>query len=313
MMNLYQHSILVKIGAVAVSLVLAAPLGASAEKKWRTYGNCELIPNDANDGDSFHVKTPRHYLFRLYWVDTPETDRRVPERVTEQAAYWGIGEEDTLRLGQQAAAFTREFLKDGFTVHTRRQDAMGQSSRERFYANVEVGNDSLAIALVRAGLARRHGFGDVHPGGPRESTFARKLQEAEEQARAEQAGAWGMEREEGGGVSSGVLPPRSPVQPDPMRLVRHLAPPPNGSVVDEEAGATTMVLDRTLDVYSLKDGRYVGRLKPGRRVWVLGPSTPGMARIRFLTGEKKALEGQCRLRDLPEPTPVDDGPGVAHE
>ena len=44
------------------------------EKEWITLDNCQLIPNKANDGDSFHVRANEtEYLVRLYFVDAPET------------------------------------------------------------------------------------------------------------------------------------------------------------------------------------------------------------------------------------------------
>ena len=56
--------------------------------RWLTLTNCRYLPNAANDGDSFHVRAEgREYIFRLYFVDTPETDDGIPERVKEQAKY----------------------------------------------------------------------------------------------------------------------------------------------------------------------------------------------------------------------------------
>ena len=51
--------------------------------------DCRLIPNPANDGDSFHVSAgEKEYLFRLYLVDAPETDEMTPRRLIEQAKYF---------------------------------------------------------------------------------------------------------------------------------------------------------------------------------------------------------------------------------
>jgi len=42
-------------------------------KKWETLVDCKLKNNSFNDGDSFHVSHKgKEYIFRLYFVDTPE-------------------------------------------------------------------------------------------------------------------------------------------------------------------------------------------------------------------------------------------------
>ena len=56
------------------------------EKDWITLDDCKLIPNKANDGDSFHIRTnDNEYLVRLYFVDAPETASIGPARLIEQA------------------------------------------------------------------------------------------------------------------------------------------------------------------------------------------------------------------------------------
>jgi hypothetical protein len=59
-----------------------------------------------------------------------------------------------------------------------------------------------------------------------------------------------------------------------------------------------VVLAKSLSVYSLKDRRYVGLLKAGQKVTILGEADPGMLRIRFRVSEDKALEAQCWGREL---------------
>jgi len=51
-----------------------------ADEQWVTYKGCRYLPNAANDGDSFHVRRRRggKYIFRLYFVDAPETDIQHP-------------------------------------------------------------------------------------------------------------------------------------------------------------------------------------------------------------------------------------------
>ena len=105
--------------------------------KWGTFENCKLIPNPANDGDSFHVRVKRkEYIFRLYFVDAPENDPGLIDRLDEQAKYFGITIAQTLQVGELAKTFTSEKLSHPFTVRTCRQDGLGRSKRERFYAIV---------------------------------------------------------------------------------------------------------------------------------------------------------------------------------
>lgn len=129
-----------------------------AEKDWREKLNCTLVEHESNDGDSFHVKVgTRTYVFRLLFIDAPETDRSFPERVAEQAAYWGITEAQAVQLGKEAARFTRDFLQKPFTVFTQFDDAMGRGKKDRDYAIVRSGETDLAVALVSNGLARIYG------------------------------------------------------------------------------------------------------------------------------------------------------------
>ena len=68
---------------------------ARADEHWVTYKDCRYLPNVANDGDSFHVRAAgREYIFRLYFVDAPETDMRIPDRVAEQAKYFHVTIQD---------------------------------------------------------------------------------------------------------------------------------------------------------------------------------------------------------------------------
>ena len=68
---------------VAVVFLLATA-GLRAQREWTKLEHCQLIPNPANDGDSFHVRAnEKEYIFRLYLVDAPETDAANPARLIE--------------------------------------------------------------------------------------------------------------------------------------------------------------------------------------------------------------------------------------
>ena len=169
-------------------------LGArDGSKDWIILENCRLIPNPANDGDSFHVSAGvNEYLFRLYLVDAPETDEMKPLRLPEQAKYFGISVPQAIEVGQAAKEFTRQRLSEPFTVFTHMSDAMGHSRIERFYAYVQTKDGDLGEQLVRNGLARIYGFKAVPPGLKSSQVELEKLQQFENQARQEKIGAWGI-------------------------------------------------------------------------------------------------------------------------
>ena len=89
-----------------LALVAATRLCAQAELT--KIENLRLVEGRYGDGDSFHVTDgATNYHFRLYLVDTPETEAADPSlarRVREQTRYFGLpGPADTLRLGKIAA------------------------------------------------------------------------------------------------------------------------------------------------------------------------------------------------------------------
>jgi DNA uptake protein ComE-like DNA-binding protein/endonuclease YncB( thermonuclease family) len=185
-----------KIGLPALAVLCAAlvDVGARGESKdWIVLENCRLIPNPANDGDSFHVSAgTKEYILRLYLVDAPETDEMTPGRLVEQAKYFGIGVPQAIEVGQAAKEFTREKLSQPFIAFTHMSDALGQSRLERFYAFVETKEGDLGEQLVRNGLARIHGYKAAPPGFKNSRLEVEKLQQLEDEARQEKIGGWGV-------------------------------------------------------------------------------------------------------------------------
>jgi DNA uptake protein ComE-like DNA-binding protein len=180
--------------AVAVLCIATVRLPArEGSKDWIVLKNCRVIPNPANDGDSFHVSAgEKEYLFRLYFVDAPETDEMAPGRLVQQAKYFAITVPQAIEVGRAAKEFTRRKLAEPFTVFTHLSDAMGQSRLERFYAFVQTSQGDLGEQLVRNGLARNYGFKATPPGLKSSRIELEKLQELENEARQEKIGAWGV-------------------------------------------------------------------------------------------------------------------------
>ena len=192
-----------------------------------TLENCHYVANAANDGDSFHVRAGnREFIFRLYFVDAPETDRSVPKRVVEQAKYFDVSTSQALQIGLEAEQFTREKLARPFGVRTCKQDARGRSRRKRYFAFVQTETGDLGEQLVANGLARVYGAASETPDLNTPELEWRKLEELERKARQQKIGGWGIE--------SGRLKTRAANQPvtnaDSFNLLRRpKARPPTGT------------------------------------------------------------------------------------
>ena len=166
---------------------------ARASDHWVTLKDCRLLPNPANDGDSFHVRAAgREYIFRLYFVDAPETDERLPARVAEQAKYFGVSVPQALEIGLAAERFTRQKLAQPFTVRTCKQDARGRSRLRRYFAFVQTDTADLAEQLVANGLARVYGAASDAPGMNTPEVEWRKLEQLQRKAQQEKIGGWGI-------------------------------------------------------------------------------------------------------------------------
>ncbi len=191
---------------LAFAFLLSGIAAGEAKQPWVVLHNCQLIPNASNDGDSFHVRAPgKEYLFRLYFVDAPETEDGFPERVEEQAKYFGLTKPQTLQLGDYAKRFTKEELNRPFTIRTCMQDALGRSRLERFYAFVETADGDLGELLVANGMARVHGNMATPVGLSSPQMEKLKLQRLEREAKVAKVGGWGAQ--------AGRLAARAPKQP----------------------------------------------------------------------------------------------------
>lgn len=273
------------LGLAAVAFALAAPDDARAAKKWREYTGCEVIPNASNDGDSFHVKPTniktRKYLFRLYFVDTPESETSLPERLQVQADYFGIPDpKDVVKVGKEAVKFTEKFLADGnFTVYSRLADALGRSAKDRDYAMVlNAAGLDLGTELVRNGLARVYGQGtdlsDLDPYKRDENAWFRRLRQTELEAKKEKRGAWAL--------AAGP--------PNPLAAL----------TAPREVAEQDVVLAQATYLYPLANpnGAPMGQLRAGLTVRVLKGATPDKAHVRFTSSAGQVYEGLARYVDL---------------
>ena len=179
-------------------VLLATVAFAHSTFAWDTLSGCRLASNEYYDGDSFHVLADgKDKIFRLYAVDTAETNDEFPERVREQEDFFGVKKEAVLAAGQQAEELTRRLLQKPFTVETKWIDARGNSRQQRFFAKITLGDGSdLGLRLVQAGLARSYGMRDDLP-----QSYLAQLDRAQGSARRSRLGVWG------GGKNQAPLPP----------------------------------------------------------------------------------------------------------
>jgi len=172
-------------------LILMIPMAVLAEK-WKTLDKCTLKSNSYNDGDSFHISYKgKEYIFRLYFVDTPETNLKYKARVKEQAKYWKISTKAAIKIGKKAKKFSTDNLKGKFTVFTKWDDAKGSSKIPRYFAfiNTASGKD-LAELLVSNGLARIYGMRVNHPEGNKAYVISKQLKKLESRAKSKKLGGW---------------------------------------------------------------------------------------------------------------------------
>lgn len=189
----------VLVFALGVALAVGASHGAGTAvlpkkvppAEWVTLNACKFMTEELSDGDSFHVKYgQREFIFRLYFVDAPETDEKLKERIREQCEYFGVTRAEVLKAGKAAKKFTAERLKKDFTVTTRWQNALGRSRLSRYYAQIDVSGKDLAEMLVSSGLARVKGAVAILPEGGRAKDHKEMLQRLEDEAKAKRIGLW---------------------------------------------------------------------------------------------------------------------------
>jgi endonuclease YncB( thermonuclease family) len=182
-----------RAGAARPAFSEADSLGLRAGRGngWVVLENCQLLRRSGNDGDSFHVKHDgKEYIFRLYYVDTPETNDAYPDRVKDQADYFGVEPDDVIRIGHEAARFTEKLLSRGpFLVATQWEDARGNSKLPRHYAFVVTPEGDLDELLIAEGLVRLYGMKVDGSAAGRKYSALKKLEEA---ARRDRLGGWGL-------------------------------------------------------------------------------------------------------------------------
>lgn len=171
--------------------LLFGKVAVAQQRQWVTLTNCQLVTTHELDADSFRVRSgTNEYNVRLYFVDAPESNLRYPERTREQAEYFGLTIDDTIKAGVAAAEACRKLLEQPFVVKTRWAVAGGRTREPRYYCIVEVGGTNLAELLVAQGWARTKGVVVTLPTGQKAQDYIETLLTLENKARQTGLGAW---------------------------------------------------------------------------------------------------------------------------
>ncbi len=183
--------IVLLVGAASIFSTVRNASPASASKEWITLDNCVLIPNESNDGDSFHLRAnDTEYLIRLYLVDAPELENVGAGRWVEQADYFGVTVPQVIEVGRRAKALVDQELSQPFSVATHMANGLGRSKIQRFYGFVRTKDGDLCELLIFNGLARIHGTKSAPPGVASSAEEIARLQELERQAKEAHRGGW---------------------------------------------------------------------------------------------------------------------------
>jgi len=91
-------------------------------------------------------------------MDAPESNLRYAERTREQADYFNVTLDETLKAGAPACNAVRKLLKEPFVVRTRWASVAGRTKTPRYCALVQAGGTNPAEVLIVRGLARTKGI-----------------------------------------------------------------------------------------------------------------------------------------------------------
>ena len=277
---------------VVASYLVAATVCCAAD--WDKLEDCRLVPNAANDGDSFHVlHDGKEYIFRLYFVDTPETDDQIPDRVAEQMAAFGVDEDTVYEIGHRAAEFTRSVLSRHFTVYTRWTDAMGASRLPRYFAFVEADGKDLAEQLAEEGLVRIHGVMVDGPHGADRSAIEDKLARLAERAQRGGEGIWAhsslVDRNAPGSTASASdrLLTRDEI------MAKFDVTKPSAALPE------TVVCSAVVPAYTVNmPYEQFGYFEPGAELKIVRFIDQSMVEVKFTSPSGKVTEASCKYWEL---------------
>lgn len=166
------------------------------EEKFLIFPRASLVESRANEADTLRIRIGNdEHIFVLYFVDALEAGMTHPQRVADQARYFGHTTEAVITsTGTEAAAYVAELLKNRpFEVLTRWERV---PNTLRYYALIRFVREDgqrvyLMDLLLRKGYARLDGVDTALPGDPRDlPSYLAELMALGRKAREEKEGVW---------------------------------------------------------------------------------------------------------------------------
>ncbi len=168
----------------------------AVEETFKIFPRATLVESRANEADTLRIRIGNdEHIFVLYFVDALEASMNHPQRVADQARYFGRTNEKVITsTGAEAAAYVAELLKTHpFEVLTRWERV---PNTLRYYALIRYLREDgrhvyLMDLLLRKGYARLDGVDTLLPADNRDlPTYLAELMELSRKAREEKQGVW---------------------------------------------------------------------------------------------------------------------------
>ncbi len=185
------------VGVAQVPPGQNADAGRVPLSEFKVFPKARLVESRTNEADTLRIKvsdTEDEQVFVLYFVDALDPEWTHPQRVQEQARYFGVSSQRIVDEGKRAVQYVTQLLKEHpFTVMTRWEQV---PERSRFYALILVEYSPgkwvyLADLLVQQGYARVAGVTTSLPSDARSlNDYALELQALRKQAEQKKAGIW---------------------------------------------------------------------------------------------------------------------------
>jgi endonuclease YncB( thermonuclease family) len=190
-------AVAVPVGVAQMPPRKSENVGRAVLPEFEMFPKAKFIESRTNEADTLRFKvsdTEDEYVFVLYFVDALDASATHPQRVQEQARYFGVSSQRVIEEGQRAAVYVTKLLKERpYTVMTRWEEVPGLS---RYYALVLVEISAgkwvyLADLLVQQGFARVAGVTTNLPSDARSmNDYAMELQALRRRAEQQKAGIW---------------------------------------------------------------------------------------------------------------------------
>ncbi len=155
-----------------------------------------LVETRANEADTLRFRDGHEeHILVLYFVDAIEASPSHPQRVNDQARWFGnVSDQILIETGVEALNYVRDLLNSRPYQVLTRWERVPNSTRYYALIKVEIQPGKavyLADLLMQAGYARVHGVTTALPNDQRdEVAYMLELKKLGERARANKAGIW---------------------------------------------------------------------------------------------------------------------------